>query len=92
MILELVGTVAVIGVAGFLFWERDDMAKAIIHAELREMRATNVRVARDWFSDDRDTMTYDVEYTAADGSRKASTCKVSNSPGSDARLYWTHPE
>lgn len=91
MILQVLGVLAVVGIAGFLTWNRYDMAKASIEGELLRRKAADIKVRPNWLDFDRDTLTCDVEYTAADGSRKANTCKVSLRAGADDRLFWASP-
>jgi hypothetical protein len=92
MILSILGGAALLGVAGFLLWERHDMATARIWAALRQQRATEIRIAADWLDFDRDTMTYDVEYTDREGLRRSNCCKVDLRPGTDDEgLYWASP-
>jgi hypothetical protein len=91
MILELLGTAAVLGVAGFFTWERHDTGTAYVHASLRSRKATDIRITPDWLDFDRDTLTYDVEYTAADGTRRRNTCKVVVGANADERVFWSDP-
>ncbi|MBA2432462.1 MAG: hypothetical protein H0V56_10175 [Chthoniobacterales bacterium] len=91
MVLPLLGFAAALALGGFLLWERHDMAAARVYGELRGRKATDIKITPDWLDFDRDTMTYDVTYTAADGVRKANTCKVSVGPHSDHRVYWASP-
>ena len=91
MILPLLGLVAAVGVAAFFAWERHDMAKTYIEAELNRRHASLVRIQGDWADFDRDTLTYDVVYDDARGQRKRNRCKVSVRPGSDGNVYWSSP-
>ena len=80
--------VLVIGAVAFFAWERQRFAKAQMLGELGRLHATNVVVSPDLFDFDRDTMTFDVEYTTRDGRRHANRCKVATSPGADGSVYW----
>ena len=51
-------------------------AKNIIQAYLQSKGITSIDIQREWFSFDRDTMTFTVEYTAADGNRQKNRCKL----------------
>jgi hypothetical protein len=91
MLLPILGALAVAGVGAFFYWERHDMAKALIEADLRRAGVTLIRLELDWMDFDRDTLTYDVVYDSASGRRLHTRCKVAIRAGSDGNLYWTSP-
>lgn len=91
MVFQILALIVVLAILAFQLWERHDMASARVYGELRGRKATDIRIRPDWLDFDRDTMTYDVEYTAADGVRKANICKVNVGPDSDPTVYWASP-
>jgi len=91
MILQVLGGVVAVGVVGFFVWERHDMARTMIEAELRSHKATDIEISGDWFDADRDTLTYDVVYTDAHGKRVENRCKVGIRPLADQSVYWSQP-
>jgi hypothetical protein len=92
MIFSLLGTVVLAGVAGFFVWDRHQLCVATIEGSLRRLHATDIKIMPDWLDFDRDTLTYDVEYTDGEGRRHANRCKVAFSPGRDDEvIYWQRP-
>ena len=91
MLWSILGLIAIVSVWGFLLWERHDMASAYVYGDLAGKKARDITIRPDWLDFDRDSMTYDVEYTAADGVRKANSCKVNVGPQTDHKVYWAHP-
>lgn len=91
MLIPVLGLLVFTGIAGFLLWERHDMAKSFIEADLKRAHAAVVKVEANWMDMDRDTLTYDVVYDDASGQRKHNRCKVAVRPGSDRKVYWSSP-
>lgn len=91
MLFPLLGLAGVVGVAGFLAWERHDMAKTCIQADLLRSGAADARIEFDWTDFDRDTFTYDVTFTDRSGQRVANRCKVAVRAGAERTVYWARP-
>ena len=91
MIPSVLGLVALLGVAGFFIWERHDTCKALIEGDLRRFHFKDITISPDWFDFDRDTFTYDVEYTDDTGRRVLNRCKVNVHLLGDQMVYWQHP-
>jgi hypothetical protein len=84
-IIAILGTLSAIGIVA---WARHSEARARVLGALGRVHASNVKLSADWFDADRDTMTYDVEYTTRDGRRHSNRCKVAMHVGSDQGVYW----
>ncbi len=83
---------ALIGVAGFIAWDRHQMCAAQIEGSLRKHHATDIEIRFDWFDFDQDTFTYDVEYRDRNGKVHRNRCKVtSRGYPADKAVYWTDP-
>lgn len=91
MLFYILGLITAAGVWAFFTWERHDMAKAHIHADLKRARATPISIKADWMDMDRDTLTYDVVYTDARGERVHNSCKVGIHQGVIGDVYWHTP-
>ena len=89
MLLQLLGTAALLAVGGALAWDRHRMAVATIEGELRRHHPRAVHIRPSWADADQDTLTYDVEYTDAAGRRRSNRCKLNTS--GDGPVYWAHP-
>ena len=63
----------------------------MIEGDLRFNHATDIKIEGDWFDFDRDTLTYDVEYTDASGKRRRNRCKVGLRVLSHQRVFWQDP-
>ena len=77
-----------LGIIAFFAWERYDFAKAQVLGELGRLHATRITLSLDWADFDRDTVTFDVAYTAPDGTRHDNHCKVHTGA---AGVYWARP-
>ena len=92
MILAALGTIALLGVAGFFTWDRHRMCTALIEGSLGKYHATDIQITLDWLDFDRDTFTYDVEYRDRAGKIQHNRCKVSSGDyPADEAVYWTEP-
>lgn len=92
MILAALGLAVASGVAGYLTWDRDQTCRALIEADLRRYRATDITIERDWLDFDRDTATFDVRYRDRVGDVHSNRCKVAVRSAIDAEVvYWASP-
>jgi hypothetical protein len=87
-LIELIGMVVVAGLVAYTVRDRDLAARARISNELWKAGARGVGIHRKWLDFDRDTMTYEVSYTAADGSPERTRCKLSWRRHADDALFW----
>ena len=90
MWLAVPGVILLLAAVIFLTWERHDTAKTLIEADLRFHRATNIEIEAEWLEGDRDTLTYDVTYTDAQGKRQRNRCKISTRDDPSS-VYWSTP-
>ena len=92
VLLPALGLFAVLIVAVFLTWDRHAMCKSLVEGSLRRYHATDIAITTDWMDFDRDTFTYDVEYTDSSGKKQRNRCKVmSGNVLADDAVYWTDP-
>jgi hypothetical protein len=84
--------VAIVGVAGFIAYERHATCVALIESELRGHRATQISASFQWMDFDSDNFTYEVRYVDATGKACSNTCKVrSRRIPPDNTVFWTRP-
>ena len=73
-------------------YARNQTNKQRIHEYLSAKGATDVVISKAWFTHDRDTNTYDVEYTDRQGRYCRNRCKVRSSWfARDDAIYWRDP-
>jgi hypothetical protein len=80
--------VAAVGGIAFFAWERYDFARAQVLGELGRLHATRIELSLNWADGDRDTVSFNVEYSTPDGKRHANECKVPTGAGG---VYWARP-
>ncbi|MGC1375036.1 MAG: hypothetical protein WA821_02365 [Anaerolineales bacterium] len=67
-------------------------AKSIIREYLQPKGITNIDIQSEWFTFDRDTMTFTVEYTMPDGNRRTNRCKLHQWwIFLDNEVFWVEP-
>ena len=64
--------------------------KRRIEQYLSSIGATDIRISRVWFTLDRDTNTYEVEYFLQ-GQPRRTFCKIHSRLLSDRDIYWKDP-
>lgn len=91
MLWPIFAVAAAIVLASVMHRQRHGMALARVRDELQRARATDIVIRPQWLDFDRDTLTYDVQYTAPDGARRTNRCKVPISPLAEHTVYWADP-
>ena len=89
--LAVVAVIAMIGVAGFGFWDRHTMCQADIEGSLLRYHATDIKMRLDWMDFTRDSFSYDVQYRDRTGKVHYNRCKVTTSQYLDPTVYWDDP-
>ena len=91
MLLPLLGIAALLGVGAFFVWDRHSMAVARIEGILRARHASAIQATPDWLDFHRNTLTYDVRFTAPDGVVQHRRCKVAMQNQADDNIFWSPP-
>lgn len=65
--------------------------KQRINDHLRYRGAGNITISIIWFDMDKNTRTYNVEYTNQEGIHCRTTCKIRTGFFSDGEIYWRDP-
>ena len=74
----------------FSYFESEEHKKRI-SGYLYARGATNITVSKVWFDMDKDTSTYDVEYTNSQGTYCRTSCKIRTGLFSSGEIYWRDP-
>src|SRR5688572_23910939 len=90
MLLIVLCLLAVAFVA-FGIWERQDMARACVEAELRAAGASNIQISSDWVDDDSGVASFHVVYWDKAGRRVRNRCVVAVRPIPNKKVDWERP-